>query len=70
MTALSYGATEVLAYLLVFALFFGAVLVVLLAGILLDEGLRSCVLWLKRRPQSFSAGTRARLRPMVRRRTA
>ena len=47
MTALSFGTIELLAYLLVFALLFGAVLVVLLAGALLDVGLRSCVLWLK-----------------------
>ena len=64
MTALSYGTIEVLAYLLVFALLFGAVLSVLLVGILLDKGLRSCVLWLKCRPQSFSGGTGARFRPM------
>ena len=70
MTALSYGTIEVLAYLLVFALLFGAVLIVLLVGVLLDEGLRPCFLWLKCRFQSFSAATGARLRPMVRRRTA
>jgi hypothetical protein len=67
MTALSYGTIEVLAYLLVFALLFGAVLIVLLAGILLEKGLRSCVLWLKCRLQSFSTGTGARFRPMSRR---
>jgi hypothetical protein len=70
MTALSYGTIELLAYMLVFALLFGAVLTVPLVGILLDKGFRSFVLWLKCRLQSFSAGTGARLRPMVRRRTA
>jgi hypothetical protein len=66
MTALSYGTIEVLAYLLVFALLFGAVLIVLLVGILLDKGLRSCFLSLKCWLQSFSTGTGARFRPMSR----
>lgn len=64
MTALSYATLEMLAYLLVFAILFCGALLVLLVGILLDKGFRSCFLWLKRL-QFSSAGTRARLGPAI-----
>ena len=65
MSTFIYAATEMMAWLLVIAILFGTVFIVLVAGALLDEGLRSGVLWLKSRPRMLRSEMRATLRPAI-----
>ena len=65
MAAFIYTAREMFAWLLFFAILFGAVLFVVVAGILLDEGRRFVVLSLKSRSQGLSARMRSSLRPAI-----
>jgi threonine/homoserine/homoserine lactone efflux protein len=65
MAAFIYTAREMLAWLLFLAILFGAVLFVVVAGILLDEGRRSTLLRLKSCRQGLSAPKRSSLHPVM-----
>jgi hypothetical protein len=65
MAVFLYAVCEMLAWLLFLAMSFGAVLLALLAGVVLDEGLRSVVLSLKSHFQALSARKRTDLHPAM-----